>query len=119
MATPFDRAARSIGVTIVTSGSVPPHAADAAVVTLEPALHDHPQGDECVACAACADVRAILFDLLSESRNGARAPLSSVIIDASSLADPLPVIDRLAPNSPAVGMRDHTVARSFHLAGVI
>lgn len=117
MSTPYDRAASSIGVTIVTSGAVPPQADGVAVIHLEPALHDHPQGGECIACAARADVRALLFDLLQQSRTG-RA-LTGVVIDASEVRDPQAIIDRLSAASPAVGMRDFTVARSFHLNAVI
>lgn len=119
MGTPFDKATSSIGVTVVTSDAVPQQPDDVAVLKLEPSLHDHPQGQECVACAAAGDVRAMLFDLLSEARSGARKPFSRVMIDASRLADPQPIIDRLDPHSPAVGMRDFTVARSFHLTRVI
>jgi G3E family GTPase len=110
--TPFDRATSSIGVTVVTSDAVPdqPH---------EPALHDHPAGAECVACAARGDVRAMLFDLLTSVRSGSRQPVTRVVIDASRLRDPQPIIDRLDPHSPAIGLRDHTVARSFHLTRVI
>jgi G3E family GTPase len=106
-------------VTIVTSDAVPPQPDDVAVIRLQPALHEHPQGQECVACAAAGDIRAMLFDLLASARAGGRTPFSSVVIDASRLADPQPVIARLDPASPAVGLRDFTVAKSFHLSRVI
>jgi hypothetical protein len=92
---------------------------DVAVIHLEPALHEHPPGQECVACATRADVRAMLFDLLQESRTGARKPFNRVIIDAHRLRDPQRIVDRLDPHAPAIGLRDHTVARSFHLTRVI
>jgi hypothetical protein len=117
--TPFDKASSSIGVTIVTSDEVPEQPDDVAVLRLEPALHDHPPGQECVACAAAADIRAMLFDLLQESRTGARKPFQRVIVDAHRLQNPQAIVDRLDPHSPAVGMRDFTVARSFHLTRVI
>jgi hypothetical protein len=117
--TPFDKATSSIGVTIVTSDAVPDQPEDVAVLRLEPALHEHPPGEECIACATRADVRAMLFDLLTEVRAGGRRPFSRVVIDASRLRDPQRVVDRLDPHSPAVGMRDFTVAKSFHLTRVI
>jgi hypothetical protein len=117
--TPFDKATSSIGVTVVTSDAVPEQPDDVALLRLEPALHDHPPGAECVACAARGDIRAMLFDLLHEARTGSRKPFSRVVIDASRLRDPQPVIDRLDPHSPAIGLRDHTVAKSFHLTRVI
>jgi hypothetical protein len=119
MSTPFDRTTSSIGVTIVTSDTVPDQEGDVAVLRLEPALHEHPAGQECVACATASDVRAMLFDLLQEMRAGRRGRFTSVVIDAHRLRDPQPVIDRLDPHAPAIGLRDHTVARSFHLTRVI
>ena len=45
---------------------------------------------------------------------------SAVVVDASALKDAKPVIDRLERGVvPAFGMRDHTVAKSFHLSRVI
>ncbi len=119
--TPFDKASSSIPVTVITGHRALPEAETGVVVLrLEPALHDHDLGNECVACAARGDVRAMLFDLLSEVRLGRRNPLSSVLIDATAIADPKPVIDRLQRGVvPALGLRDHTVARSFHLSRVI
>jgi hypothetical protein len=117
--TPFDKATSSIGVTIVTSDAAPDQPADVALIRLEPALHDHPSGQECIACVAAGDVRAMLFDLLQKRRTGTGTPFTSVVIDASRLKDPQRIVDRLDPHSPAVGMRDFTVARSFHLTRVI
>ncbi|HHY50006.1 MAG TPA: hypothetical protein GYA10_09695, partial [Alphaproteobacteria bacterium] len=62
--TPFDRAASSIGVTVVTSEAVGEQPDDVAVIRLAPAPHEHPLGHECVACATAGDIRAMLFDLL-------------------------------------------------------
>lgn len=118
MTSPFDPAPSSIPVTVVTHGPVPVDPA-ARLVHLEPALHEHDPGDECVACAARGDIRAILFDLLQASRTDQR-PLTAVLVDATDLKDAQPVIDRLERGKlPAFGLRDHTVARSFHLARVI
>ncbi|HVY51767.1 MAG TPA: hypothetical protein VHA07_09450 [Devosia sp.] len=120
MSTPFDRTPASIPVTVVTS----PKAArladpGARLIRLEPALHEHEPGSECIACAARGDVRAMLFDLLQTARADNR-PLTAVVVDASALRDPKPIIDRLqAGVVPALGLRDHTVLRSFHLSRVI
>lgn len=119
MTTPFDRTTSSIAVTVVTSDAVPDQPGDVAVIRLEPAPHEHPAGQECIACATAGDVRAMLFDLLQETRTGKRGPFSSVVIDAHRLRDPQRIIDRLDPHAPAIGLRDHTVARSFHLTRVI
>lgn len=116
--TPFDRATSSIPVTIVTHGPMPARDEETALLRLDPALHDHADGAECIACAAAGDVRAMLFDLLTESRQEMR-PLHAVIIDASDLSDAQPVIARLDPHTAAHGLRDHTVLRSFHLSRVI
>lgn len=116
--TPFDRATSSIPVTIVTRGPIPPRDDETALLHLDPALHDHAAGTECIACAASGDIRAMLFDLLTEARYEKR-PLHAVIIDASDLDDPQPVIAKLDPHTAAHGLRDHTVLRSFHLSRVI
>jgi hypothetical protein len=121
MSTPFDKASSSIPVTVVTNVSaLNSPEAGAAVIHLEPALHEHAPGSECVACAARGDIRALLFDLLQSSRQPGANPVLSVVVDASDLKDPKPVIDRLQKGVvPAFGLRDHTVARSFHLSRVI
>jgi hypothetical protein len=118
MTSPFDPLPSSVPVTVVTHGPLPSDPS-ARLLHLEPALHDHIPGDECIACAARGDIRAILFDLLQSSRNDLR-PLTSVLVDATELKDAQPVIDRLERGKlPAFGLRDHTVARSFHLAKVV
>ena len=116
--TPFDKATSSIPVTIVTHGPMPARDDDSALIHLDPALHNHAPGSECVACAAAGDVRAMLFDLLTESRQEERR-LQSVIIDARDVKDTLPIVAKLDPHTSAVGLRDHTVLRSFHLSRVI
>ena len=116
--TPFDKATSSIPVTIVTHGPMPVRDDETALIHLDPALHDHAAGAECVACAAAGDVRAMLFDLLTESRQEKR-PLRAVVIDATDIANTQPVIDKLDPHTSAIGLRDHTVLRSFHLSRVI
>ena len=120
MSTPFDKASSSIPVTVVTSGGAERFVGTGErLLHLEPALHEHAPGSECVACAARGDIRALLFDLLQSSRTEQR-PLTAVVVDASDLKDPKPIIDRLETGTvPAFGLRDHTVARSFHLSRVI
>jgi hypothetical protein len=120
MSTPFDKAVSSIPVTVVTTADARQHVDPGAkLLRLEPALHEHDPGTECIACAARGDIRALLFDLLQTSR-GDQRPLTAVIVDASALRDPRPIIDRLQSGVvPAFGLRDHTVLRSFHLSRVI
>jgi hypothetical protein len=120
MATPFDRTSSSIPVTVITRAEALKFAEPGARrLHLEPALHEHEAGSECVACAARGDIRALLFDLLQQSRAEQR-PLTSVVVDASDLKDARPIIDRLETGTvPAFGLRDHTVLRSFHLSRVI
>ncbi len=120
MSTPFDKATSSIPVTVVTTSDARNYVdAGAKLLHLEPALHEHAPGSECVACAARGDIRALLFDLLQSSRTEQR-PLTSVVVDASDLKDAKPIIERLERGVvPAFGLRDHTVLRSFHLSRVI
>ena len=120
MSTPFDSASSSIPVTVVTNTAALKFAEPGATrIHLEPALHEHEPGTECVACAARGDIRALLFDLLQSSRADQR-PLTAVVVDASDLKDAKPVIAKLEHGIvPAFGLRDHTVARSFHLSRVI
>jgi hypothetical protein len=117
MSAPFARTASSIPVTVLTAGDLPPGDEEVSVLTLHP--HTHAYGVVCVACVWANDVRAMLFDLLTEARLGMRKPFSRVVIDARALDDPKPVIDRLDPQAPAIAFRDHTVVRSFHLSRVI
>lgn len=121
MATPFDKATSSIPVTVVTTAGAGRYGDPGAfVLRLDPALHEHEPGSECVACAARGDIRAMLFDLLQKSRGPEANPVLSVVVDASALTDARPIIARLEKGVvPAFGLRDHTVARSFHLSRVI
>lgn len=117
MTTVFAKTASSIPITVLTVGDLPAADEEVAVLTLHP--HNHADGVECVACVSANDVRAMLFDLLTEARLGMRKPFSRVVIDARALDDPKPVIDRLDPHAPAIAFREHTVVRSFHLSRVI
>lgn len=115
---PFRPQRQSIPVTVVTGrDEVLPVIPGAALVRIGPSGHDHTAGVECLACAALGDVRVQLFDLLEQARTGAIAPVTAVIVDARQADNPQDVVDRLVPGRlPAFGLRDHTVARSFHLA---
>lgn len=118
MTTPFAATTSSIPVTIIAHGELPAPGPGVAVLTLEPALHDHDPGNECPACVARGDIRAMLFELLTEVRLKMRPAFRAVLVDARGVAAQ-PVLDRLDPRAPATALRDHTVARSFHLSRVI
>ena len=120
MPDPFAKLDHPIPVTIVTTPVVGTTDDGVAVIRIEPTHHDHASGVECVACAAASDIRALLFDLLQSYRQGHRPAFTRVVVDASALPDPTDVIDRLIPGKlPALGLRDHTIAKSFHLTRVI
>jgi hypothetical protein len=80
--------------------------------------HGHADGEHCPACAARTDIRAQLFNLLEEARQGLRPQFSAVLVDASAVADPSRLIAALQGKLPAQALRDHTVARTFFLAEV-
>jgi len=121
MTDPYARLANPIPVTVVTNAAVAGTTADGiAVIRVEPSRHDHASGVECVACAAASDIRALLFDLLQSAREGHRPMFTRVVVDASALPDPSDVVDRLTPGKlPALGLRDHAVARNFRLVEVL
>lgn len=118
--TPYQRRARSVPVIVVTGGDTLPPIAGARTVTMPSASdHDH-TGGECIACSTRGDVRALLFELQERVRLGDVGDYAAVVVDARTAADPQDVIDRLIPGKlPAFGLRDHAVARNFHLATVI
>ncbi|MHA6692250.1 hypothetical protein [Devosia sp. A449] len=104
-----------IPVTLVT-GALPELDSETALLRLPAGTgHDHADGVQCVACTAQSDVRALLYNLLHEMRSGARARFTRVVVDASAVSD----IDRLRAalrgELPALGLRDHEVARAFRL----
>lgn len=111
----FRAADPPIPVTVVATGDLPPFDSGTALLRLEPSRHAHAPGTECVACAASSDVRAMLFDLLAAARLDQRE-LAGVVIDARALNDVQAVRDRLGTAQPALGLRDHTVLKSFRLA---
>jgi hypothetical protein len=113
---PFAALANPIPVTVTRSPVVGTTTDGIAVLRLQPPAHDHAPGTECVACAAQTDIRALLFDLLESARQGRRPAFTRVVVDASALPDAAVVIDRLLPGKlPALGLRDHAVARNFRL----
>ena len=115
MTTPFDATTSSIPVTVMAHGDLPAPGPGVAVLTLEPTLHDHSDGNDCPACIARGDIRAMLFDLLTEVRLNMRPAFRAVLVDARKVAAQ-PIVDRLDPHAPASALRDHTDARSFHLS---
>ena len=75
---------------------------------------------DCLCCSAGSDVRASLFDLHAAARARLSRPFSRVVVETTGLADPASAINQLIPGgAPAVALRDHEVARSFELAGVV
>jgi hypothetical protein len=77
--------------------------------------HGHADGETCPACAAQADVRAQLFNLLEEVRRGTRPAFSRVVVDASAVRDKERVVAALTGKLPAQAFRDQQVARRFVL----
>lgn len=118
MSAPFARRAAPVPVTVIAAGDgLPPVGGDIAVVTLEPPLHDHGGGAACIACESRGDVRVLLFELDEKLRRGLVPPFTSVVVDARAVTDPQAVRDALVPGRlPALGLRDHTIARNFRLA---
>ena len=74
----------------------------------------------CICCTATSDVRASLHELHAARLTGEVPPVSRVVIETTGLADPAPIINSLIPGgAPAMGLRDHIVARQFYLSGVV
>lgn len=118
MSAPFARRAAPVPVTVIAAGAELPRIDDSvALVELEPPLHDHGGGAACIACESRGDVRVLLFELDEKLRRGLVAPFSAVVVDARAVADPQAVRDALVPGRlPALGLRDHAIARNFRLA---
>lgn len=68
--------------------------------------------------ARAAAMCGCCFSRLDEKlRRGMVPAFDRVVVDASEVGDVQGVIDALVPGrQPAVGLRDHTVARNFRLA---
>jgi hypothetical protein len=119
MGAPYASLPSPIPVTVATTPVTDAAREGVAIIRMEPSRHDHGAGAVCLACAAQTDIRALLFDLLESWRQGSRPAFTSVIVDASALADAGDVVDRLtAGKLPALGLRDHAVARNFYLSEV-
>lgn len=74
----------------------------------------------CLCCSPSSDLRASLFDLHALARVRLSRSFARVVVETTGIADPAPAINQLIPGgAPAIGLRDHTVARSFELAGVV
>lgn len=119
---PYARRARSVPVTVVTDKATLARfgGRDTAVVHLDAPLHAHAPGTECIACESRGNVRVLLFELQEKVRLGIAEPFIRVVVDASAVADTAAVADAIVPGKlPAFGLRDHVVARNFHLEEVI
>ncbi len=74
----------------------------------------------CICCTASSDIRTSLYELHQAFLEGVMPEISRVVIETTGLADPAPIINSLiAGGTPALGLRDHIVARHFHLSGVV
>ena len=74
----------------------------------------------CLCCTASSDIRASVAELHEAAKKAGRLPLDRVVIETTGLADMAPVVNQLVTGAvPAFGLRDHTVARHYRLAGVV
>lgn len=74
----------------------------------------------CICCTATSDIRVSLHELHDARVKGQVPAIERVIIETTGLADPAPIINSLIPGgAPALGIRDHIVARHFRLSCVI
>ncbi len=73
----------------------------------------------CLCCTIGSDIRSTLYELHELAAAG-DASFSRVIVETTGLADPAPLVNELIPGgTPAMGLRDHVVARRFDIAGVV
>lgn len=73
----------------------------------------------CLCCTIGSDIRSTLHELQVRAGAG-EFSFHRVIVETTGLADPAPLVNQLIPGgSPAIGLRDHLVARNFELAGVV
>lgn len=114
---PFAPLKQSIPVRVVALGeALPSPSADIAVIQIDSPPHEHTDGHACVACDARGNVRVLLFELIEQARRGGIPLPREVFVDATHAVDPQTLRDALVPGRlPAQGLRDFTVARSFHL----
>lgn len=74
----------------------------------------------CLCCTATSDIRTSLFELDQAVAAGHVPPVARVVIETTGLADPAPIVNSLiAGGAPALGLRDHVVARRYRLASVV
>lgn len=74
----------------------------------------------CLCCTLGSDIRSTLHELQILRQQSASAAFDRVIVETTGLADPAPLVNQLMPGgAPASGLRDHLVAREFHLAGIV
>ncbi len=74
----------------------------------------------CICCTATSDIRTSLYELHQAFLEGMTSEISRVVIETTGLADPAPIINSLIPGgTAAIGLRDHIVARHFHLSSVV
>lgn len=74
----------------------------------------------CICCTAGSDIRTSLFEIADAAERGRFPPFARVVVETTGLADPAPIINSLIPGGmPAIGLRDHVVARRFRLASVV
>jgi len=74
----------------------------------------------CLCCTAGSDIRASVAELHEAAKKAGRLPLDRIVIETTGLADMAPVVNQLVAGAvPAFGLRDHTVARNYRLAGVV
>lgn len=73
----------------------------------------------CLCCTIGSDIRSTLHQLHVLAGAG-EISFDRVIVETTGLADPAPLVNQLIPGgAPALGLRDHLVARNFELAGVV
>lgn len=73
----------------------------------------------CLCCKVGSDIRSTLHELHVLADAG-EISFDRVIVETTGLADPAPLVNQLIPGgAAALGLRDHLVARSFELAGVV
>jgi G3E family GTPase len=74
----------------------------------------------CICCTAGSDIRSSLYELHDAAAKALGRSFSRVVVETTGLADPAPLVNQLIPGfAPANGLRDHVVARRFHMAGFV
>lgn len=74
----------------------------------------------CLCCTAGSDIRTSLYELHDAATRTLNRSFSRVVVETTGLADPAPLVNQMIPGfAHAFGLRDHVVARRFHLAGFV